>query len=339
MGRRRQAGASTRTGEPVSWRDGVHITGTPIWCDARRARDVCFLSSAHAAGTSRHGQLVATATTLALLSREPEDPRPHSQLPIPYDRPFSLGQSRLELVRSGHALGSASLSVTADGERVLYAGAVDPSPGGLGGAADLRPCDTLVVTATYGEPRFSFPAGDRAARGAVAFALDVARQGGVPVLLVSSPSKALDVLARLGAEDLAASAHRSIHLAAQKLRAAGVTLPPLARAGATAAPGSALLWPAASRGRLDAVALPAKSRVALVSGDAIDPEAVTAIRADTGFAWSNQADFSALLDYVEQSGAGRVYVTGRHADRFADACGRPGRQARPLGPPQQMQLF
>ena len=31
---------------PVTWRDGVHLTGTPIWCDARRRRDVCFVSSA-----------------------------------------------------------------------------------------------------------------------------------------------------------------------------------------------------------------------------------------------------------------------------------------------------
>ena len=33
---------------PVSWRDGIHITGTPLWCDALRTRDVCFLSSPNA---------------------------------------------------------------------------------------------------------------------------------------------------------------------------------------------------------------------------------------------------------------------------------------------------
>ena len=35
---------------PVTWRDGVHLTGTPIWCDARRRRDVCFVSRADRIG-------------------------------------------------------------------------------------------------------------------------------------------------------------------------------------------------------------------------------------------------------------------------------------------------
>jgi len=52
---------------PVTWRDGVHLTGTPIWCDARRRRDVCFVSSADRVGRTGHGQLIGTAITLAML--------------------------------------------------------------------------------------------------------------------------------------------------------------------------------------------------------------------------------------------------------------------------------
>ena len=52
---------------PVTWRDGVHLTGTPIWCDARRRRDVCFVSSADRVGRTGHGQLIGTPITLALL--------------------------------------------------------------------------------------------------------------------------------------------------------------------------------------------------------------------------------------------------------------------------------
>ena len=53
--------------QPVTWRDGVHLTGTPIWCDARRRRDVCFVSSADRVGRAGHGQLIGTPLTLALL--------------------------------------------------------------------------------------------------------------------------------------------------------------------------------------------------------------------------------------------------------------------------------
>jgi len=57
---------------PVTWRDGVHLTGTPIWCDARRRRDICFVSSADRVGRTGHGQLIGTPITLALLAARGE---------------------------------------------------------------------------------------------------------------------------------------------------------------------------------------------------------------------------------------------------------------------------
>jgi hypothetical protein len=97
---RRRAQPAPAT-EPVVWRDGVHVAGTPIWCDARRARDLCFVSAADRVGRAGHGQLIATAATLAQLGAAPG---PH--LAVPYRRPFTLGTLRLELMPSGHALGA-----------------------------------------------------------------------------------------------------------------------------------------------------------------------------------------------------------------------------------------
>jgi putative mRNA 3-end processing factor len=334
-----RARADTRQGETVIWRDGVHICDTPIWCDAHRAQEVCFVSAAHAVSPSRHGQLIGTATTLSLLPSGGDGMGPESRLPIPYDRPFTLGTRRLELVRSGHAVGSASLSITVDGQKIFYAGAVCPDGAGLGGAADCRPCDTLVISTDYGDPRFELPPRASAAAETLAFVREVLARGGVPVLFVSSPAKALDVLVALGEADISASGHRSFANAAQRVRASGVVVPPMRRANGAAPAGSALLWPAAARARLDAVQLPAHSRTALVSGAAAREEAVRAIRADAGFAWSNQADFRALVDYVEGAGAERVYTTGACARRFADAIAKPGRAAAPLAPPEQLALF
>ena len=108
----------------VTWRDGVHLTDTPIWCDARRRRDVCFVSSADRIGRAGHGQLIGTATTLALIGAQGD-----GHLAVPLRRRFTLGTLRLELVPSGRGLGAAALLVDNAGHTVLYAGRGRTAPG------------------------------------------------------------------------------------------------------------------------------------------------------------------------------------------------------------------
>jgi putative mRNA 3-end processing factor len=330
--------------QPVVWRGGVHIVGTPIWCDARRARELCFVSRADRLQASQHGQIIATAETLALMARQGRRPDAASELSVPPGRPFSLGTLRLEVFRSGSAVGAASLSVDLGDFRVVYAGTVNPRGGGLGGAADQRSCAALVVDAHYGDPRFRFPPVDDAVEETVALCRRVSSSGAALVLLVTSALKGLDVAHRLDAAGLPSGcellAHRSMHHAAQKLRAAAQETPPVRRfAASRVQPGHVLLWPAARRAQLDRVGLPGGSEVALVSGAAADREAIGRARAGHGIAWSCQADHAALRRYVEESGATSVHLVGRFAEQMAAELAGSGMSARPLGPPVQMSLF
>lgn len=320
----------------MSWRDGVHLGGTPIWCDARRTRDICFVSAAHAIATPRHGQLIATAPTLALLGRASAGAQPASQLSVPYGRPFTLGTRRLELFRSGHAIGSASLLVQVDDSKVVYAGQVAPRGEGLGGEADLRSCDVLAIDARYGDERFAFPETAAVAAEVAAFCARVVTAGGAAVLRVTSPSKGLDVAARLAALDptLPLVAHRSIHQPAQRLGDVE-GLPRLRRAKKDASAASVLLWPLG----VEPGPLPPASAVALVSGLAQDPGAVAAAGADEAFAWSNAADAASLQAYVDATGAGAVYLLGGGSDGFVEALAAGGRSVVRLAPPEQMRLF
>ena len=97
----------------VTWRDGVHLAGTPIWCDARRRRDVCFVSSADRVGSLGHGQLIGTPLTLAMVAS-----KGGGHLAVPVRRPFTLGTLRLELMPSGRGRGAAALHVDM-GERTV----------------------------------------------------------------------------------------------------------------------------------------------------------------------------------------------------------------------------
>lgn len=325
MARRRAPSAPAV--EPVSWRDGVHVTGTPIWCDARRARDVCFVSAPDRVGRAGHGQLIATAATLVQLGAAPG-----AHLAVPYRRPFTLGTLRLELVPSGHALGGAALLVDGGDRRVLCAGVMATAAAGLGEAGEVRRCDVLVLDAPYGRAHHRWPDPARAADDTVTDAARAVAGGATAVVLVTSPHKGLDVAARLAAAGLDVSAHRSIHHAARRLAAANLPAPAVRRARS----GGALVWPARERARLATALRGARHRTILASGLATEREAVAALGVDAAHAWSDAADRDQLAALIASTSATRIYLTGRCAD---DVAGWLGDRARVLAPPRQMDLF
>ncbi|HEX3766478.1 MAG TPA: hypothetical protein VHW23_47620 [Kofleriaceae bacterium] len=196
----------------MTWRDGVHVTGTPLWCDARRRREVCFLSSADRAGRTGHGQLIGTAITLALV----DAPGP-GHLAVPLRQRFTLGTVRLELIPSGRGFGAAALHADVAGRTVLYAGAVRTSTGGVGDAAELRACDAVVVAAPYGEPRHQFPALGSAIAAAIEWTRAQLAAGRRPVLLVDSVLDGLEVASRLAAETIPIAGGRALREAAQRI--------------------------------------------------------------------------------------------------------------------------
>src|SRR5262249_57045682 len=97
-------------------------------CAARRAHEVCFLSSA-LVPARRHRQIVATQATLEILglSSDLAAPRPRRgratprALAVPTGRPFALGAHRIELFPSGFAVGAPGLPPEVGGRRGAYA--------------------------------------------------------------------------------------------------------------------------------------------------------------------------------------------------------------------------
>jgi Cft2 family RNA processing exonuclease len=317
----------------VTWRDGVHLTGTAIWCDALRARDVCFVSRADAVTAARHGQLCATAETLALLGGGDRGRQPASVLPVPYARPFTLGTRRIELFRSGAGLGGASLLVDVDGMRVVYAGATDPRGGGLGGSADVRTCDTVILDAELAAPGVAFEPTEHVIAALVEHVSATLRAGNTAVLLLGSPVRGLDVANALAAADVPVAAHRSIGQAARRAGRPPLPLHSPSRP-------RALLWPVGARENLSKLALPATTSVSLISGRALSEPGLTgAVGAERAFAWTCHSSADELAAYVEACGARTIYFTHRHAETMAARLDGGGRVARPLGPPMQMQLF
>jgi hypothetical protein len=315
----------------VTWRDGVHLAATPIWCDARRRRDVCFVSSADRIGRAGHGQLIATPLTLALLATQGS-----GHLGVPLRRRFTLGTLRLELIASGRGPGAAALHVDIAGRGVLYAGPVRPQgtpPAGIE-AAEVRTCAALVVAAPFGAPHHVFPPLADVIAQVIEWSRRELAAGSCPVLLVDGVLDGIEVASVLRLAGLAVMEARAIREAVRRAadllilqRGTDDASEPLARGRARV-----LVWPAGDRTGLARVLGERRRALARLSGTVLDGDP----RADVAFAWASAADHRGLLGWIEATGAREVFVTGACAEPIAQALGS---RARVLGPPQQMALF
>jgi putative mRNA 3-end processing factor len=328
---RRSPNAQTAS---VTWRDGVHLTGTPLWCDARRRRDVCFVSSADRVGKTGHGQLIASPLTLALLGAQGG-----GHLGVPLHRRFTLGTVRLELVASGRGPGAAALFVDIAGRTVLYAGAVRPTTAHLEGS-EVRACDAVVVAAPYGKPEHRFAPLASSIDETLAWAHAELAADRRPVILVDTALDGLEVAMVCATAGLALAGGRPIREAVQ--RAGALATEAMVQASARAARDAEL--------RGVTAAPPAEAPALQIASPGKEPRAVIWLARDRGGlakalgeqphairdSWRNAADRAELLSWIEATSAREVFVTGTCAEAIASALGP---RAKIVGPPTQMTLF
>ena len=319
----------------MTWRDGVHLTGTPIWCDARRRRDVCFVSSADRVGKTGHGQLIASPLTLALLGASGG-----GHLGVPLHRRFTLGTVRLELIASGRGPGAAALFVDITGKTVVYAGVVRPNAGPLE-AAEVRTSDAVVVAAPFGKPEHKLPAVGKAIDGTLAWAAAELAAGRRPVILVETALDGLEVAMCLARAGIPIAGARPIRDAVQ--RAGTLAQGAMMLASSRATRDAQLRGVAVNGTQADAPALQ-------VAAPGKEPRAIVWLARDrSGLAkalgehahatrdgWRTAADRAELLAWIEATNAREVFITGACAEDIAK---KLGPRARVIGPPHQMTLF
>jgi putative mRNA 3-end processing factor len=304
----------------VTWRDGVHLTGTPIWCDARRRRDVCFVSSADRLGRGGHGQLIATPLTLALLGANSGG----ADLAVPVRKRFTLGTLRLELIPSGRGAGAAALLVDLGGRTTLYAGAVRSAKIGSCEPAEVRACDALVVHAPFGEQHHAFPRLDQTIAKTAAWVKAELAAERRPVLFCDSALDGLEIATELAARGTQIAAGRRIRELAGRAKVTNITTP--------GKEPRAVVWLDTDHAGLAKALAGKRFATALASGRAVEG----ADGYDTSFVWAAAADRAQLLAWIDSANAREVFVTGACADAIAAAVGP---KARVVGPPRQMALF
>src|SRR5207248_518389 len=163
---------------------------------------------------------------------------------------FALAGLRLSLHPAGHVLGSSQLRCeSVDGRVLVYAadlGGWGPRAPSTAEPCERLRCDVLVLRASYGHPRFSFPPRAEALADLAAFVRAALAERRTPVVLAASLGGAQEAMRALEGHEI--SAHPAILRAADVYRSQGISLPPASLLGPVRF-GQIVLLPADPRSR------------------------------------------------------------------------------------------
>jgi Cft2 family RNA processing exonuclease len=321
----------------LTFDDGVHLVGTSVFLDSRKAKPRAIVTHAHSDHVARHRRWVTSPATGALCARRwgARDVETHA-----FGVPWDDDGARVTLLPAGHILGSAMVLLERAGTRVLYTGDFR-----LRASATAEPCtpvaaDVLVMECTYGDPRYRFPPVERVLDDLDQFIATAHTRALTPVLLAYSLGKAQEVarlVSRRGHDVwLTPGAHAMLDV----YRELGVAYERCHRFDpddASTAPGrGVLILPPGSR-RREALAHVPRRLTAYLSGWAIGPPGWRP-RHDVAFPLSDHADFDELIEMVQRVRPRQVF-TLHGPDRFAHTLRARGIDATPARHALQMSLL
>ncbi len=326
-------------------RGAVHLPAAGLWLDAHHrigAEETVFVSHAHSDHTGAHARVLFSAPTQRLMRARIGGERQEQVLE--FGRRYEgavLGLRdpvrALTLLPAGHILGSAMSLVETDAGSLLYTGDFKLRPGLSAEVCESRPADVLVMETTFGRPKYVFPPTAEILEAVVKFCRDSIERDEVPVLLGYSLGKSQEVLAALGAAGLPAMLNESVAKLTRVYEALGQTFGKCAAWDPDAARGHVVLAPPgaglpALRQRLG------RSRVAVLTGWAVDSSCRYQYRADAAFPLSDHADFADLVALVRQVGPKKVFTLHGFAAEFASHLRSLGYDAAALGEQEQLEL-
>lgn len=134
--------------------DGLHIEGSILWLDSANHGDLTFLSSASMPFVPKAAQVIATEDTVRILESFKRKP---NTLVCQYNRPFSIGRLKMELLPSGCVLGGASLYLETENNRILYAPRLQPNRISTIRQMQLKKAHTLILGVDYADPERGLP--------------------------------------------------------------------------------------------------------------------------------------------------------------------------------------
>lgn len=203
----KKSGAKVSSIQVKQTDDGLHLANSILWFDAQGSGDLSFLSSASAASVPKVPQVIATEETIKILEAYRKKP---NALVCQYNRPFSIGRLRMELLPSGCVLGGASLYVETDKGRLLYAPQLQPHRIPTVRQMQLKRANTLVLGVAEPDPAVGMPNRKKEKERFLETVSALVSNGTCPVVLAEPTATAQELTKLLTDHGLPVAVHDSI---------------------------------------------------------------------------------------------------------------------------------
>ena len=314
---------------------GVCLRAQDLWLDPWDARRFAFVSHAHSDHIAPHQEIIVSERTARLM--QARLPGKRIEHVLPYGQTRTVHDVDVTLLPAGHIFGSAQILIAAAGDTLLYTGDFKLRPGKSSEPAEWRPADTLIMETTFGRPHYRFPPTQQVIDQIVAFCREAIDENEVPVLLGYSLGKAQEILCSLDGAGLTPMLHGSVYEMTRIYEQFGQSFCNYVRYRANDVTGKVLICPPSANGSrmLDNIS---RKRVAMISGWAVDPNAVYRYQVDAAFPLSDHADYDDLLRYVDLVRPKRVLTLHGFAAEFARDLRERGIEAWALSAENQMEL-
>ena len=319
----------------VRYERGVFLPEQNLWLDPRDAKHLAFVSHAHSDHIAPHDEVIVSERTARLMQARLPGRRTEDVLPFGEIR--RLHGVDLMLLPAGHIFGSAQLVLSTPAETLLYTGDFKLRPGKSAEPAEWKQADTLIMETTFGLPRYQFPPTEQVVDRIVAFCRETIDDHEVPVLLGYSLGKAQEILCALDGVGLTPMLHGSVYQMTRIYEQFGKSFCQYVRYKANDVVGKVLICPpSANRSRM-LENIPRK-RVAMISGWAVEPNAIYRYQVDAAFPLSDHADYNDLIRYVDLVQPKRVLTLHGFAAEFAQDLRNRGVEAWALSEENQLEL-
>ena len=309
---------------------GIYVSDLDLWLDPADGVEAAWLShghSDHARGL--HGRAWATPETLDIYGVRWPESVGRDRRAVGYGEQFEWRGAQCTVLPAGHILGAAQLLIEHGGERLVYSGDIKLRAPLCGVAAEIAPCDRLIIECTFGLPIYHFLERDDAAARIVAFARECLDEGVTPIFYGYALGRGQEIVHVLCRAGIPVAVHGAVARFIPLYEQAGYGFDGWQPYDAKQTRGKALVL-TPSMGRI-VEARGKNFRVAYVSGWAALANARAKAGAEELIPYSDHGDFSELVAMIERSGARRVDLVHGYTEAFAHILRQRGIDAHAAG--------
>ena len=328
--------AKSETIRVKSTSDGIHLTGSILWFDSFSRGELSFLSSALSPVKTTVPQVIATEETIKILEAVRRKP---NALVCQYNRPFSIGRLKIELLPSGSVLGGASIFVETAKGKFLYAPFLQPHRIPTVRQMQLKKANTLIIAAHHPDPAASLPPRKKEKDRLLGAVRERLNAGAYPVIFCHAIGTAQELTQLLSENQIPLAVHSSIFRINKVYEAYGSQLGNYSHYSKRYGRNSVVILPLSNLGSPLRRRIPDGPIFYVEDGfsQSLDPSAFRQVT--DRFHISSSCDGRDLREIITNVDPRELFIFGPYARRYVEMFGELGPKVRPLFPDEQPALF